>query len=216
MKRLISVLSVAVIVLAACAPGATGSVDTDAILAALEGPCVNDPPPVVAVIEFENTTSRFGTTVTGVEAAATARLITLLKESGCYMVVEQGVLQDLIAEQGLESTDPVELAKAAGAGFVITGTVTRATIAAPQVNLLGISVGSTNAEVDVDVRATDIITGEVVVSKTGRGMASSPNIAVRNIPVGTISFDDPTVGPLLADASEVAVNEVTAAIRMEF
>ena len=75
MKRLVSVLSVAIIVLAACAPGATGSVDTEAILAALAAPCVNDPPPVVAVIEFENTTSRFGTTVTGVEAAATARLI---------------------------------------------------------------------------------------------------------------------------------------------
>ena len=97
MERLVSVLSVAIIVLAACAPGATGSVDTEAILAALAAPCVNDPPPVVAVIEFENTTSRFGTTVTGAEAAATARLITLLKESECYMVVEQSVLQDLTA-----------------------------------------------------------------------------------------------------------------------
>ena len=79
MKRLALLLSFAALVLAACAPGATSTVDTEAVLAALEGPCVNDPPPVVAVIDFENTTSRFGTTVTGVEEAATARLITLLE-----------------------------------------------------------------------------------------------------------------------------------------
>ena len=216
MKRLALLLSIPVLVLAACAPGATSTVDTEAVLAILEGPCVSDPMPVVAVIDFENTTSRFGTTVTGVEEAATARLITLLENSDCYTVVEQSVLQDLIAQQGLESTDPVELAKAAGAGFVITGTVTRATIAAPQVGLFGVRVGNTTAQVQVDVRATDIITGEVVVSEMAGGEASSPNIEVNRIPGGTISYDDPTVGPLLAAAAEQAVNAATAAIRTRF
>jgi curli biogenesis system outer membrane secretion channel CsgG len=215
MKRLALLLSFTGLLLAACTPG-TGTVDTAAVLAALEGPCVNDPPPVVAVIDFENTTSRFGTTVTGVEEAATARLITLLENSDCYFVVERSVLQDLIAQQGLESTDPIELAKAAGAGFVVTGTVTRATIAEPQVGFAGISLGSTTAQVQVDVRATDIITGEVVVSEMASGEASSPNIEVSRIPGGTISYDDPTVGPLLAEASEQAVNAATAAIRTRF
>ena len=196
--------------LSACAPTTQETVDLS------ELPCQNEPPPTVAVIEFENTTSRSGTHVTGMEDAATARLITLMKESACYQVVEQSALQGLIVEQGLESMDPVDLAKAAGAGFVITGTVTRATIAEPGLAAFGVSVGATTAEVEVDVRATDIITGEVVVSMTGAGNASSPDIAVDRIPAGRISYDDPTVGPLLAEASAQAVNRVMAALRTTF
>ncbi len=201
----------ALVLLGACAPTST----TD--LSALTAPCVTDPIPTVAVIEFENTTGSGGTTVVGVEEAATARLITLLKESGCYVVVERSELQTIIEKQGLESLDPIALAKAAGAGFVVTGTVTRATIAKPGGSLFGVTLGQTTAQVEVDVRATDIITGIVVVSMTGRGQASSPNVAVDRIPVaGRIAYDDPTVGPLLAEASNAAVNEVVAALRAEF
>ena len=205
----------AVLLLAACAPTAsTGATVTDADLTAME--CRTDPVPTVAVVTFENTTGRYGTTVTGVEEAATARLITLLKDSDCYRVVERSELQNVMMAQGLESMDPVALAEAAGAGYVVTGTVTRATIAEPQVGLLGVSVGSTDAQVEVDVRATDILTGEVVVSMTGAGAASSPNIRTSRIPGGTISYDDPTVGPLLAEASAAAVREVVASLRTAF
>ncbi len=219
-------LSIGVLGLGACAPGATrvaaspadnGSAAAPAdTMAAADQPCASPDTPVVAVIQFDNTTAQYGTTVTGVEDAATARLITLMKESGCYTVVERSVLQDLIAQQGLESTDPVELAKAAGAGYVVTGVVTRATIAKPQVGLFGVSVGAATARVEVDVRATDIITGEVVVSMTGGGDASNPKLALNRTPVGRISYDDPTLGPLLAEASTQAVDQVVAAIRAEF
>jgi curli biogenesis system outer membrane secretion channel CsgG len=178
--------------------------------------CRTQPIPTVAVIEFENTTASRGTHVTGVEEAATARLITLLKESGCYVVVERSVLSDLIAQQGLESLDPVVLARAAGAGYVVTGVVTRATIARPQVSLFGVTVGATRAEIEVDVRATDIITGTVVVSMMGAGDASSPNIAVNRIPAGAISYNDPEVGPLLASASSTAIGRVVEALRSAF
>lgn len=208
-------IAVAAIVMAACAPTtSTGGTDAGA---ALQAPCVQTPRPTVAVVDFENTTGQYGTTVVGVEDAASARLITLLKESGCYVVVERSELLTIMQQQGLESMDPVSLAKAAGAGYVVTGTVTRATIAAPGASLFGVSVGETRAQVEVDVRATDIITGEVVVSMTGAGSASSPNIAVSRIPqLGTISYDDPTVGPLLADAAQSAVTEVVAALRGAF
>lgn len=202
------VLSLAV--LAACAPTAESDVD----LSALE--CQSMERPRVAVIEFENTTGRHGTTVTGVEEAATARLITLMKESDCYVVLERSELQNVMAQQGLESMEPEALAEAAGAGYVVTGTVTRATIAEPGVSAFGLSLGETRAQVEVDVRATDIITGEVVVSLTGTGTASDPNVAVNRIPAGRISYNDPTVGPLLADASAQAVREVVAAIRTSF
>lgn len=212
--RHVIVLAVGAILfaLAACAPTATTPEPVDLS----DVPCQTDPIPTVAVLEFDNTTAQFGTTVTGVEAAANARLITLLNRSGCYTVVERSVLQDLIAQQGLEGLDPVSIAQAAGAGYVITGVVTRATIAAPQVGLFGVTVGNTTAQVEVDVRATDIITGEVVVSMTGAGEASSPNVSVDRIPQGRISYDDPNVGPILAEASAMAVNQVVAAIRTTF
>ena len=141
----------------------------------------------------------------------------MLKESSCYVVVERSELQRLISQQGLESTRPEALARAAGAGYVITGVVTRATVATPQVSALGIRVGATQAQVEVDVRATDIITGTVVVSKTGAGRASNPNLRVSSLPVGgTLAFDDPALGPLLAEAANAAVQDVVTAIRSAF
>lgn len=207
-------LGVCVFILASCAPQAGSPATEDVDLT--EVPCQTDPIPTVAVLEFGNTTAQYGTTVTGVEEAAQARLITLLNNSDCYVVVERSVLQDLIAEQGLEGLDPVSIAKAAGAGYVVTGVVTRATIAEPQVGLFGVTLGNTTAQVEVDVRATDIITGEVVVSMTGAGDASDPNISIDRLPQGNISYDDPTVGPLLADASAQAITQVVAAIRTTF
>ena len=203
------------LLLAACAP--TASTAGDDSQAALSAPCRTDPVPTVAIADFQNTTGSHGTTVVGVEEAAAARLITLLKESGCYVIVERSELLTIMQQQGMESMDPVALAKAAGAGYVITGTVTRATIAEPGASLFGVTLGETRADVEVDVRATDIITGEVVVSMTGSGSASSPNIAVTRIPqAGRISYQDPTVGPILAEAANAAVTQVVAAIRSRF
>ncbi len=215
MKRTVpTFVSALMLVLAACAPGATntGTATTLTVNAA----CASDVPPVVAVVEFENTTRRFGTTVTGVEEAATARIITLLKQSGCYEVIERSELQNVMMQQGLESMAPEALAAAAGAGYVITGTVTRATIAEPGVALFGVTVGETRADVEVDVRVTDIITGTIVVSHTGRGTSSSPNVSFNRIPAGRIAINDPTVGTILAEASNAAVRDVVAVIRTEF
>lgn len=200
--------------LAACAPSATPTSSADVIN---PGVCVNDPNPVVAVIEFENTTGRSGgLNVTGLETAATARLITLLQNSGCYTIVERSELQSILAAQGLESMAPEALALAAGAGYVVTGAVTRATIDRPGVSLLGVSVGNVAAEVAVDVRATDLVTGEVIVSQTGVGQADRANVSVTSLPVGTISFTNPTYEPLLADAADAALAQVVASIRERF
>lgn len=213
MKRSFAFVALAAaLLLAACAPTATS--DSGSVLAS---ECGSPTPPTVLVVSFENTTGRRGDVhVTGMEDAATARLITLLKNSGCYDVVERSALMGIVMEQGLESMDPVALGKAAGAGYVVTGTVTRATIAQPGASILGITVGSTTAKVEVDVRATDIITGSVVVSMTGEGEASNPNLSLRRTPVGTISFQDREVGPLIAEASDRAINDVMRAIQRQF
>lgn len=136
--------------------------------------------------------------------------------SGRYQIVERSELVNILAQQGLESMAPEDLAKAAGAGFVITGAVTRATIARPGVSLLGVSVGNITAEVAVDVRATDLVTGAVVVAQTGVGEAQRANLAITSLPVGTISFTDPTYQPLLADAADGALAQVVASIRQRF
>jgi curli biogenesis system outer membrane secretion channel CsgG len=199
------------VLVAACAP-TTATTD-----AADPSPCVNDPKPVVAVIEFENTTGRSGgLNVTGLETAATARLITLLENSGCYEIVERSELQAILAAQGLESMAPEVLARAAGAGYVVTGAVTRATIDRPGISALGLTVGNVRAEVAVDVRATDLITGRVVVSQTGVGDAQRANVSISSLPIGTIAFNNPTWEPLLADASDAALAEVVRSIRSRF
>lgn len=200
----------ALVALGACAP-TTESAEQPAA-------CVSNPIPTVAVVDFENTSNQGGgVSVVGVEEAATARLITLLKESGCYVVVERSELQTLIEKQGIESLDPIGLAKAAGAGYVVTGTVTRATVARPGGSLFGVTLGQTKAQIEVDVRATDIITGVVVVSMKGAGEASSPNININNVPLaGNVRYDDPTVGPLFAQAANSAVSQVVAALRAKF
>lgn len=197
--------------LAGCAPSASG---TPASVSA--SACRSAPPPKVMIAEFANTSSYYGVTVAGVESAATARLITLLKASGCYEVLEKSALLELVEEQGLESLAPEELAKAAGAAYLVTGTVTEVSIDRPQLGLFGVSVGSALATVKVDVRATDVITGEVVVSMTGQGSSQNASVRLTSLPVGPISFDNPEVGPLLAAASDEAVANVVAAIRQRF
>ncbi len=208
-RPLLALLLTTLVALGACAPTTE--------VAAGPAACVSDPIPTVAVVDFQNTSSQGGVSVVGVEDAATARLITLLKESGCYVVVERSELLTIMEKQGLESLDPVDLAKAAGAGYVVTGTVTRATVARPGGSLFGVTLGQTKAQIEVDVRATDIITGVVVVSMKGSGEASSPNINIDNVPLaGTVAYNDPTVGPLFAEAANSAVSQVVAALRAKF
>jgi curli biogenesis system outer membrane secretion channel CsgG len=204
------------LLLASCAPSTQGGIVTDASPEATGIACKTSPIPKVAVIEFANTTNYYGVTVTGLESAATARLITLLKNSGCYDVIEKSQLQQLMEEQGLESTSPEELAAAAGAAYVVTGAVTEATIDKPSVGLFGVQVGSAIANIKVDVRATDVITGQVVVSKTGAGNSQNGNFSLTSLPVGPISYDNPEVGPLLAVASDQAVGDVVLEIRRKF
>ncbi len=212
----VALFLVVLLLLTSCAPSTQGAVITDASPNATGLACQTNPIPKVAVIEFSNTTNYYGVTVTGLETAATARLITLLKNSGCYDVIEKSQLQGLIEEQGLESTSPEEIAAAAGAAYVITGAVTEATIDKPSVGLFGVQVGSAIANIKVDVRATDVITGQVVVSKTGAGNSQNGNFALTSLPVGPISYDNPEVGPLLAVASDQAVGDVVLEIRRKF
>lgn len=195
-----------------CTPAATDAGSA----AGAAGVCASTPAPKVVIVDFDNTSGSYGITVAGLETAATARLITLLENSGCYQVLERSVLQELIATRGLESTAPAEIARAAGAAYAITGTVTEVSIEQPRLGLFGVVIGSVMASVAMDVRATDAITGQVVVSMTGRGSSQSANLALTALPIGPITLEDSEVGPLLADASETAIGEVVAAIRRRF
>jgi len=201
--------------LTSCVPGVTtpeeqAEIDWNNIT------CVQETLPVVAVVDFENVTGGFGVTITGVEAAANARMITLLKRTGCYEIVDGSILTELVQDEDIESENPIELAKAAGANYVITGTVTRATIDEPNLSLLGLNVGMVTAQIEVDVRATDIVSGEIIVSMTGIGNASDTNVEFNPLPFGSVAYENTEYSPLLADASANAVSQVTQAIVQRF
>lgn len=214
MNRQLSLIAVLVPLLVACAP----TTSAPASAAAAKVTCYDDSRPVVAIIEFENTGAGYGGAhVLGVETAATARLTNLMVNSGCYSVVERSQLQTLIAAQGLESTDPVALAKAAGAGYVITGVVTRSTISRPSGGIAGFGGGMVQADVSVDMRATDVITGQIVASIDASASVRNAKIDFTGVPlVGSMSMDNPTYGPLIADATEAAMVRALQELTLRF
>lgn len=215
MKKPFVMVSLALVLLiAACAP----TTSAPASAAAAEVTCYDDTRPTVMVMEFENTSGGYGgTQVLGVDQAARARLINLMVNSGCYRVIEESQLQSLIAGQGLESTDPTELARAAGAGYVVTGVLTRSTLSRPSGGIAGFGGGVVTADVSVDMRATDVITGEIVASIDASSSVRNPNFQVTGVPLaGQISYQDPTYGPLMADAAEAAMVKALQELTLRF
>ena len=215
MKKLYTMVSLALVLLvAACAP----TTSAPASAAAAEVTCYDDTQPTVMVMEFENTGGGYGGThVLGVDEAARARLINLMVNSGCYRVIEESQLQALIACQGLESTDPAELARAAGAGYVVTGILTRSTLSRPSGGIAGFGGGVVTADVAVDMRATDVITGEIIASIDASSSVRNPNFRVTGVPLaGQISYQDPTYGPLMADAAEAAMVKALQELTLRF
>ena len=208
-KRVLGAVLGALILIAACAPTTSSGLPS--------GPCATFPPPTVAVVEFGNTTGRYGITVIGAESAATARMITLLLGTGCYDVLEADQVRNVMARQGLQPTQAEAIGRATGALYVVTGAVTRATFRQPRMAAFGVRLGANEAEVEVDVRVTEVASGRVVVSMTGYGSAMVPQVSVHAIPAaGTISFEDRNLGPALADAATDALIDVVAEIRRTF
>ena len=215
MKSLYTSVSLALVLLvAACAPTTSAPAST----AAAQVTCYDDTPETVMIAEFENMGGGYGGThVLGVEEAARARLVNLMVNSGCYRVIEESQLQALIAGQGLESTDPAELARAAGAGYVVTGILTRSTLSRPSAGIAGIGGGLVTADVAVDMRATDVITGEIVASIDASSSVRNPNFRVTGVPLaGQVSYQDPTYGPLMADAAEAAMLKALQELTLRF
>ena len=210
----ISLVLLLLAVLAACAPTAS----SPATVTAQDITCHAAEAPTVAIVGFQNTTGGTGgLNVIGVEEAAVARLTTLMVNSGCYRVIEKSHLQRLIEEQGFESLDPVELARAAGAAYVITGVVTRATLDQPSGGIAGFGGGLSKAQVSVDVRATDAVTGAIAASVDARGEATSPQVNLSGVPlVGQVSMQNPSIGPIFADAAEVAMVQVVREFAKRF
>ena len=215
MKKLYTSIPLALLLLfAACAPTTSAPAST----AAAQVTCYDDTPETVMIAHFENLGGGYGGThVLGVDEAARARLINLMVNSGCYRVIEESQLQSLIASQGLESTDPSELARAAGAGYLITGVLTRSTLSRPSGVIAGFGGGLVTADVAVDMRATDVITGEIVASIDASASVRNPNFRVSGVPLaGQLSYQDPTYGPLVADAAEAAMVKALKELTLRF
>ena len=128
--------------------------------------------PRVAVISFDNQTDWWSSELGDVAADM---LVTRLVNSGAFSVIERERLNAILEEQSFQLTgqvnpqDVLEIGRMAGVDYLITGSVTRFSIDTKGGRVLGRTVGYTEAESEINVRAFHTTTGEIIVATEKSG-----------------------------------------------
>ena len=136
--------------------------------------------PRVAVIPFDNRTNWWADDMGDVAADM---IVTRLVNSGKFSVIERERLEAILQEQGFQlsgqvnPSDVVEIGRLAGVMYLITGSVTRFSIDEKGTGLLGRSIGYTEAESEMNVRAFSTETGEIITASEGSGSKRLVNIS---------------------------------------
>ena len=136
--------------------------------------------PRVAVIPFDNRTNWWADDMGDVAADM---IVTRLVNSGAFSVIERERLESILQEQGFQlsgqvnPSDVVEIGRLAGVMYLITGSVTRFSIDEKGTGLLGRSIGYTEAESEMNVRAFSTETGEIITASEGSGSKRLVNIS---------------------------------------
>ena len=136
--------------------------------------------PRIAVIQFDNRTDWWADDMGDVAADM---IVTGLVNSGAFSVIERERLEAILQEQGFQvsgqvnPSDVVELGRLAGVMYLITGSVTRFSIDEKGTGLLGRSIGYTEAESEMNVRAFSTETGEIITATEGSGSKRLLNIS---------------------------------------
>ena len=136
------------------------------------GPLQGQAKPRIAVIAFDNRTGWWASELGNVAADM---IVTRLVNSGRFSVIERERLNAILAEQGFQLTgqvnpnDVLEIGRMAGVDYLITGSVTRFSIDKKGARVLGRSVGYTEAESELNVRAFSTTTGEIIVATEQSG-----------------------------------------------
>jgi curli biogenesis system outer membrane secretion channel CsgG len=170
--------------------------------------------PVVAVIPF------------GVKAAV-SRDITLedativsdyvydaLVNSDSFDVVERERLKEILSEQALGHSGPVNESTAAefgrliGAKYIICGSITGLSTRKTTGELVGIGVSQSKVYAHVSARCIDVETGRIWLAGRGDGRATNTqlNAPLRIIRIGTDKVDFEQVHKALEDAADSLVN----------
>ena len=181
----------------------------------------NSDKPVILVLDFENNT-RLDNVSLGPGVADI--MTTALLENGNFRVVERGeTLKRILDEHALHQTGLVSSASAAtignlvGATHVITGKVTefgiRKTSAQVGFILGGAGKKKITARVVMDARMVKVETAEAIKAASGEGEASTEVSAGAALPismeVGTIGFDETTIGQATRKAILMVVTKIS-------
>ena len=177
MKKL-KLLAAVVMFTAACAPSktvkqqqATSVRETEEVESKYTGPKRR-----IGVVEFENKSAygqgRLGT-------AASDILVTELVKSGKFIVVERDRMNKIMEEQKLQSqglTDPQTVARIGqvmGLEAIVVGSVSQFGVKKEGSDYLLTQTKRQVADVTVDIRLTDVQSGQVILADSGKGMAKS-------------------------------------------
>ncbi|KAA0252351.1 MAG: hypothetical protein EDX89_18960 [Acidobacteria bacterium] len=151
--------------------------------------------PRVAVLQFEDKTSRYSWYQAG--RSAQEMLITELVKAGKFRVVERDRLQTLMAEKDLSlsgDVDPKTAVKAGqllGVEFLVVGAVTELGVSDSRASapgyrgFPGFSVKTQKMEAALDARAISTATGEIVWSDSERDSTSDSSVYVAGAGGGT-------------------------------
>ncbi|MFA5256528.1 MAG: CsgG/HfaB family protein [Opitutales bacterium] len=160
----------------------------------------------VAVLDFEDRTA-YGKGRLG--KSASNILVTFLSRSGQFALYEREKLDKLVGEQGINTSESVDVSEAAtigklvGVDYVFIGAVSnygyRSTRS--QVLIFGDKIIQ-QAEATVDVRMVEVATGRIIASESGTGLVTVESGHV--LGVGTSAGYDETTA---ANALRAAISQ---------
>lgn len=164
--------------------------------------------PRIAVIPFDNRTDWWAN---GMGEIAADMIVTRLVNSGYFSVIERERLEAILQGQGFQlsgqvnPSDVVEIGRLAGVMYLITGSVTGFSIDEKSTRVMGRSIGYTEAQSEMNVRAFSTETGEIITATEGSGSKRLVNIS------GVISMSAMNQG-IAEDALSPAADKIVEAL----
>ncbi len=168
----------------------------------------------IVVMDFETRVPGHGWRV---GQGASDMLITALVKTKKYRVYERDRLKSIMKEQKLQMSGAVDMStavqigKLVGAKYIITGAVTEYGVAKSGAHGGGLfNLGKQRYESTVDVRAVNVMTGEIVFADTGSGALKSTAVSVLGFGGGE-SYDEKKA----SESMRMAIDDVMSRIYIE-
>lgn len=192
------------------------------LLVAMPARAAKEPKKRVAVTAFENKAGYYDRSWGDVGQAMGERLVEALIQSDKFVVLERLALRDVLGEQDLDAAakaHPEVSARLTSAQALIRGVVTNIESTEGAKSKLGfrnirLGGGASTVEVTVNIRIVDVVTGQVLQSKTVHGKARKRNalisVRTRNTNVDTEGEQKLPIGRAVDEAIDEAVKAIVA------